>query len=439
MEWWVALVLIFSAVAVFLATGMPVAFCFILINILGVIFMQGGSAGSFYQLILGMYSSVSTFVLLPIPLFVLMGEVLWHSEMAFRAIDVLDKWLGRIPGRLSILAVASGTVFASLSGSTIANTAMLGTMLQPELERRGYKTPMSVGPILASGGLAMMIPPSNLAVILAALGKLSVGRILIGAIVPGLIMAALYILYILIRCILQPSLTPPYTVESKPLGEKIIAFVKYLLPLTFIIFLVTGLIVFGVASPTESAALGCFGSFVLAACYKKLTWRLIKVSVTGSLNVTVMMLTIMVGSFGFSQLLAYSGVSRGLLDFMIALPVAPIMVLIGIQFVILFLGMFMEQIAIMMITLPIIIPVINALGYDLIWFGIIMLINLEISLTSPPFGILNFVMKGVVHDNITMRDIFKAGIPFILCDLTAMIIIMSAPVTVNCMIKLVFS
>lgn len=439
MEWWLALVLIFSVVAIFLASGMPVAFCFILVNILGVVFLQGGSTGSFYQLILGMYSSVSTFVLLPIPLFVLMGEVLWHSEMAFKAIDVLDKWLGRIPGRLSILAIASGTVFSSLSGSTIANTAMLGTMLQPELERRGYKTPMSVGPILASGGLAMMIPPSNLAVILAALGKLSVGRILIGAIIPGLIMASLYILYILIRCILQPNLTPQYTVESTPLEEKIIAFVKYLLPLTFIVFLVTGLIVFGVASPTESAALGCFGSFILAACYRRLTWGLVKVSVLGSLNVTVMMLTIMVGSFGFSQLLAYSGVSRGLLDFMISLPIAPILILIGIQLVIIFLGMFMEQIAIMMITLPIIIPVINALGYDLIWFGIIMLINLEISLTSPPFGILNFVMKGVVRDSISMREIFKAGIPFILCDLTAMIIVMSAPVTVNWMTRIVFN
>ena len=199
MEWWLLLIVILGGLILLLVTGMPVAICFILINLVGVLILQGGGR-PFHSVILSMYSSVNSFVLLPVPLFILMGEILWHSRIAFRAINVLDSLLGRTPGRLSILTVLSGTVFSSLSGSTMANTAVLGTMLLPDMEKRGYKRPMSIGPILASGGLAWVIPPSALAVILAAIAKLSIGRMLIAAMIPGLIMAVLYMAYIVVRC-----------------------------------------------------------------------------------------------------------------------------------------------------------------------------------------------------------------------------------------------
>ena len=438
MEWWLILIIIFTGAMILLAVGMPVAFAFIIINMLGVLVLQGGGR-SFHTLTLSMFSSVSTFTLLPVPLFVLMGEVLWHSRVAFKAIDVLDKLLGRLPGRLSLLTILSGTVFSSLSGSTMANTAVLGTMLLPDMERRGYRRPMSIGPILASGGLAMMVPPSALAVILASIAKLSIGRILIAALVPGLIMAFLYMSYILVRCKLQPELTPTYEVQRVGLRERLEGVVLYLLPLGLIIFLVTGVIVLGVATPTEAAALGCLGSFILAAVYRSLSWEVIRKAVGGTVYISVMMMAILVGALGFSQLLAYSGASRGLLEAVIALPIAPILVIVAMQAIVLMLGTFMEQIAIMMITLPIYIPIVKSFGFDPIWFGVLMLINLQMALTTPPFGLLLFVMKGVAPPDTTMRQIYMAGIPFLACDLVALIIVLIYPDSISWLVDWVYA
>ncbi len=438
MEWWLILLVIFGGAMLLLAAGMPVVFAFIVVNMMGVLVLQSSVRG-FHTLTLSMFSSVSTFTLLPVPLFVLMGEVLWHSRVAFKAIDVLDKLLGRVPGRLSVLTVLSGTLFSSLSGSTMANTAVLGTMLLPDMERRGYRRPMSIGPILASGGLAMMVPPSALAVILASIAKLSIGRILVAALIPGLIMAALYLTYILVRCKAQPELTPAYEVQRVALRERLEGVIRYLLPLGLIVFLVTGVIVLGVATPTEAAALGCLGSFILAAAYRSLTWDVIQKAVTETVHISVMMLAILVGALGFSQLLAYSGASSGLLAAVVALPIAPILLIISMQVIVLLLGTFMEQIAIMMVTLPIYIPVVKSLGYDLIWFGVLMLINLQMALTTPPFGLLLFVMKSVAPPDTTMRQIYLAGIPFLVCDLIVLIIVLAYPETVNWLVDWVYA
>ncbi|MCP4327952.1 MAG: TRAP transporter large permease subunit [Alphaproteobacteria bacterium] len=426
MPWWETLMIIVGGLLFVMGLGVPVAFAFLLVNLLGILFLQGGS-GAFHQFVLSIYSSVSSFTLTPVPLFVLMGEILWRSQLGKDALDALDKCLGRLPGRLSVLTIAAGTVFSSLSGSTMANTAMLGTFLYPDLERRGYHRTLSIGPIMAGGGLAMMIPPSALAVILAAIGQLSIAKILISAIVPGLMMAALYFAYIVIRCALNPDDSPSYTVDSVTWPERIEAVIKHLLPLGFIVFLVTGLIVLGVATPTESAALGALGSFALAAAYGRLNWAMIRASVLGSLRITAMMFAIMAAAIGFSQLLAYSGATRGLLDSVLGLDVTPILLVVGMQLVVLVLGSFMEQIAIMLITLPIFIPIVKALDLDTIWFGVLMLINLEMALMTPPFGLLLFIMKGITPPDVTMKQIYVAAIPFLVCNLIVMAILILFP------------
>ena len=429
-EWWIPLLIIFGGVMVLLAAGIPVAFAFIVVNMAGVLILQGGGA-AFNTFTASMYASVTSFTLLPITLFILMGEILWHSNVAFRAIDVLDKLLGRLPGRLSILTVISGTVFSSLSGSTMANTALLGTMLLPDMKRRGYKTPMSIGPIIASGGLAMIVPPSSLAVILAAIGKLSIGRLLVAALIPGLIMAVLYIAYIVIRCRLQPELTPAYEVERVPLGERLKGVVFYLLPLGVIVFLVTGVIVIGVATPTEAAAMGCMGSFVVAAAYGGLSREVVIRAVTGTVRISVMMFAILIGAIGFSQIMAFSGATRGLLQAVGDLDVHPLLLILLMQLVVLVLGTFMEQVSIMLITLPLYIPIVKLLGYDPIWFGVLMLINLEMALTTPPFGMLLFVMKGVAPVGTKIKAIYLAGLPFLICDLIALIVVLLVPETTS--------
>ena len=220
MEWYWSIALILGALFTLLFVGVPVVFAFFAVNIVGMFLLMGGEAG-LEQMVNSAYGSLTVFVLLPITLFVLMGEVMFRAGVAARMIDALDKWLGNLPGRLSLLAVASGTVLASLSGASIGTTAMLGATLAPELESRGYKKPMSIGPLLGSGGLAIMIPPSGLGVILAVLAEVSVGKLLIAIVLPGILMAVLYASYIIVRCYLQPDLAPRYAIERVPLGLKI--------------------------------------------------------------------------------------------------------------------------------------------------------------------------------------------------------------------------
>ncbi|MCK5724752.1 MAG: TRAP transporter large permease subunit, partial [Gammaproteobacteria bacterium] len=330
------LVLIFICLMFLFVIGMPVAFSFLFINIISVYVFWGGEAG-LTQLIRSIYRSVATFALLPVPLFILMGEIMFRSGIAPKMMDTLDKWLGRIPGRLSMLAIGGGTLFSTLSGSAMAGCAMLGSVLVPEMEKRGYKKQMSIGPILGSGGLAIMIPPSALGVLLASLSRISVGGMLVAIIIPGIIMALLYAAYIVIRCLLQPELAPSYEVARPSFSEKIILTCKYVLPLGTIVFLVIGLMFLGIATPTESAALGALGCFVLVFIYKGWDWEAMTSSISHTLKITVMMFMIMTGAMAFSQILAFSGASSGLVKLAGSMDMHPMFILVFMQIILLFM------------------------------------------------------------------------------------------------------
>jgi len=409
-----------------MVSGMPVAFCFLIVNIIGVFLWWGGDKG-LVQLILSIGDSVSKFTLLPIPLFILMGEVMSHSGIAPNMIYALDKWLGRLPGRLGLLAVGAGTLFSTLTGASMASVAMLGKTLVPEMEKRGYSKPMSLGPILGSGGLAIMIPPSSLAVLLGALGEISIGRILMAIILPGLLMAVLYAAYIVVRCQLQPSMAPPYVVPPIPMSEKLASTARHILPVGLVIFLVIGLILLGIATPTEAAATGVIGVFLLAALNRKLNWEVVKKSLLSAAQISIMIFLIIAGAKAFSQILAFSGASRGLIELATGLPLASIFVFLAMLVVLFFLGMFMSVITIMMITIPIFMPVIYALGFDPVWFAAIFLLTMEMAATSPPFGLSLFVMKGVAPPDTTIGDVYKAALPFLYCDLIAIALIIIFP------------
>ena len=269
-----ALLLIVGSLLFLMSTGLPVAFCFMSTTLAGAIVLWGFEAGS-TMFVHNVFNSISKFLLLPICMFMLMGQIMFLSGMGMRMLDVMDKWLGRLPGRLALLSVAFSTLFATMSGSQMASASMMGSLLIPEMQKRGYSTPMTIGPILGAGGLAMVIPPSNLAILLAAVSNISVGKLLIGGLIPGLIMAVLYSAYIILRCLFQPSVAPAYEVKPTPISEKMIATLAYVLPLTLIIFLVLGLIFLGWATPTESAVLGAVGSIFLGVCYGKINWKIL--------------------------------------------------------------------------------------------------------------------------------------------------------------------
>ena len=426
MEWWLALSLLLGSMVVLMVSGIPVAVAFLLVDLIGAVLFLGGEPG-ITQLVLNMAESLSSFSLLPVPLFVLMGEVMFHSKLGFRALDVTDQWIGRIPGRLSLLAILGGALFSTMSGSTLATTAILGSMLVPDMEKRGYSKTMAIGPVMGSGGLSMLIPPSALAILLAALNQISVGGLLIAGILPGLLMAFFYAGYVVIRSMLQPHMAPAYRFEPVPLKEKLRGTAVHVLPLGLIIFLVIGLIFLGVATPSEAAALGALGTIVLAFAYRRMDRQILKASVLGTVRITSMMFMIIVGSMTFSQIMAFSGASAGLISLVTELDVPPIMILIFMQVLLLFLGCFMDNLSMVMIAIPIFLPIVTALHFNTLWFALIMLINMEMANTTPPFGLLLFVMKGVAPKDTTMADIYKAGIPFLLCDAAVMVLVMIFP------------
>lgn len=426
MEWYVALLLLLGSLVVLLLLGLPVVFAFFVVNVIGAFHFLGGEAG-LGQVVRNAVDAVTTFSLAPIPLFLLMGEVMFRTGIAQNAIDAIDRLIARVPGRLSLVAIVGGTIFSTLSGSTLANTAILGSTLMPEMRARGYHPSIAMGPILGTGGIAMLIPPSALAVILASLGQISVADLLIAGILPGITMAALFFGYVIVRCALNPELAPRYEIGELSLRERFLPFLIYVVPLFSIFVVVVGSILAGIASPTESAALGSIASIAAAAGYRALTWSNFKHALYETAKISVMILFIICASITFSQILAFSGATSGLLRLVNAMGPGPLVLVIFMLCVLLFLGAFMDQLSMMMITLPFFIPLLETAGVDTVWFGVLMLIMLEIGFTTPPFGLLLFVMKGVAPPETTMQQIFAAAFPFILLMLLTVVLIIVFP------------
>ena len=426
LQWYWMLFLILGSMIGLMVLGMPVPFAFLLVCTVGGFVYYGVEYG-IYQVILNMRESVMDLNFLPLPLFVLMGVVIFYSGIGSNMLDTMDKLIGRIPGRLGLIAVAGGTLFATLSGSSMASTALLGTMLVPEMERRGYKKCMSLGPILGSGGLAVMIPPSAIVIFVAAIGHVSVGGALIAIIMPGLLMALLYAAYIIGRSWLQPHIAPAYDVTLPPWRDRMISVAKYILPLGFILFAVLGVIFFGIATPTEAAATGALSTFILAAAYGRMNWTLVKKATWETLTITVMIFMIIVCAKTYSQILAFSGASEGLLMWTSGLPFPPVGIVGFIMVILILVGMVMSVPAMLMIATPLWMPVVAAMGYHPVWFLVLLVLNVEMAGTSPPYGLGLFVMKGVAPPDTKMTDCYWAAMPFLYCDAIVMVLLLFYP------------
>ena len=426
MEWYFAMLIMFGCLVIFMVTGMPITFAFMFTCVVGALLFWGGPAG-LDQLAMSFYSSVSNYNFLPIPLFVLMGDVIFASGAGMLLIDAVDKLMGRVPGRLSIVAVGAGVLLGTMIGVSGGSIAILGQVLQPEMLKRGYKKAMTLGPIVSTGTLAILIPPSSMAVFLGAVGQVSVGKLLMAIIVPGLLLAAFFAAYIIIRCIVDPSLAPTYEVPKVPFKEKLNATFRHILPILLVIFAVIGVVFLGIATPSEAAALGVIACYILAAIYGKLSWNTIKKSSMSSIQITVMVFFIVVGSISFSRILATTGAISTLVQFAAHLAINPIFIIIATQIVLLFLGCFMDPASIVMISAPLFFPIVAALGYDTLWFAVISLINIQLGLITPPFGLDVFTMKAIAPKDVTLGDVFKSSMPFLYMGFGMMVLIMIFP------------
>ena len=427
MSWQAAAWLMLGGSTLLLFIGMPVALTFIAINIVGAWLYMGGAVG-LGQLARSSVVSLTSFSLTPIPLFVLMGEILFHTGLALKVIEGVERLITRIPGRLAVVAVVAGTVFSAISGSTIATTAMLGSLMLPVMLQRGYHPTLATGPIMAIGAVDMLIPPSALTVLLGSLSGLSISKLLIGGVMPGLILSVAFVVWIVVRVRLAPHLAPAESDAPAHVGfARWRPFMLYVVPCLSIFGVVVGALVAGWATPTECAAVGAFATVVFAALYRALTWGAVMQALRGTASISSMILFIILGATTFSQILSFSGASNGLVELIAGMGLSPAMVIAAMLLLLIFLGLFVEQVSMMMITLPIYMPLVAKYGVDPVWFGVMFLICMQLGLLLPPHGLLLMTMKGVAPPQVRMGHIFQAVLPYIAISLLVLALVFFVP------------
>jgi tripartite ATP-independent transporter DctM subunit len=412
MTWQTALLLLLGGVVALLALRVPVAFAFLAVNVLGAILFLGGESG-LLQLTRNAVASVSNASLTPIPFFVLMGEVLFHTGLAGKAIDAVNQVIAKVPGRLAVVVVVAGTIFSAISGSTIATTAILGSLMLPVMLRRGYDSLLALGSILAIGSVDMLIPPSAIAVLLGSLAGISVSKLLVAGVVPGFLMSVLIIGYIVLRAWLNPALAPADEAERPAGHSRWRNLVLYVLPLILIFAVVVVALVAGWATPTESAAVGALATVAAAMLYRALTWHTFKESLVATAEISGMILFIIVGATTFTQILGFSGATNGLVNSILGLDLPPAALVVAMMAILLVLGLFIDQVSIILMAVPFFMPLVQSNNIDPVWFGTLFLIAMQTGLLTPPFGLLLFALKSVAPESISLQQIAVAGLPFV--------------------------
>ena len=394
-----------------LLLGVPIFVAFLLLNVAGVLLMFGPAG--FGMLANSIYASATLSALTAVPLFIVMGELLFRSGAMEVLFDSLDRLIGRIRGRQYVLCILLSAIVGALSGAAMAVAGLLGRSLYPTMVARGYDPKLSAGTILAGASLDPIIPPSVLAILIAAIAQISTGKLLVAGIVPGLLLTVMFLIYVAIRVHLDPSLAPDIENEEikAKTGSAIIAALN-MAPSLFIFFLVMGLVILGVATPTESAAIGVAGSIVLAACYGKLNWKLVEEALFAGVKVAALLLIIMCSAVMFSQLLTFTGAPQALGEIVTALKLPGWLMLtlmMGLPFV---LFMFLDQVAIMLVLIPIYKPLLTVYGFDEIWFFTLFLVVATVGGISPPFGYTLFAFKSAVPQ-VPTTMVFSAAWPFV--------------------------
>lgn len=421
MTWWVALSGSIVFLLVLLGLSVPIFVAFLILNLTGVLVLFGTSGfGLFANSI---YSTATSGSLTAVPLFIAMGEILFRSGAMEVLFDSLDRLVGRIRGRQYVVCILLSAVLGALSGAAMAVAGLLGRSLFPAMRKRGYDTELSAGTILAGASLDPIIPPSVLAVLVAITADVSISKMLIAGIIPGIVLTGMFLVYVMIRVYLNPKLAPDITTDiadRKTGGSALAAFAR-MLPSVLVFFMVMGLIMLGVATPTEAAATGVLGAILLAIMYRRLTFDMLMEAFYSSATVAALLLIIMCSAVMFSQLLTVTGAARELGQIVVHLDLsAPLMLfmMMAVPFV---LFMFLDQIAIMLVLVPIYQPIIKIYGFDDIWFWTLFLINVTLGGLTPPFGYILFALKSAAPD-VPLQTIFRASYPFEMIILLGMLL-----------------
>jgi tripartite ATP-independent transporter DctM subunit len=407
-------------------TGLPVFVTFLVINIAGILLLMGTSGfGLFANSI---YQTATQTSLAAVPLFIVMGEILFRSGAIDVLIDAVDRIVGRIRGRDYCLITALSTIFGALCGSPVAVAALLGRTIMPNMNSRGYNTRLTAGAILGGATLAAIIPPSLGVIILGSLVDVSIAGLLIAGILPGILLAALMVVYTWLRILVNPGLEPQTVTMSDnqhSAKDRVRAVIR-MLPFSLVIFFVMGLIMLGIATPSESAATGVVGALIVAAVYRKLSLKMFFESLLSAASITAVLMVILLSSKLFGQLLAFIGASAGLMRAISALDLSASWMFLVLMAAPFFLCMFIDLFAVMMVAIPIYLPLLKVYGYDPVWFWMLFLINLVLGSMTPPFGYTLFSLKGAAPD-VPLNDIYIGAWPMMIVFLIGMILMFFFP------------
>ena len=407
----VLLFLIFLGVEIFIALGVA--------GILGILLFRGPDALTLA--ITSCFGQITTFELLALPLFVLMGHVLGKSPIGGELFNVATRWLSWLPGGLAIASIGACTVFGAVSGVSVAGVAAIGSMAVPQMLKRGYSTKIAAGSVVTAGALAMLIPPSVPFIIYSALTGESVAQLFIGGIVPGLVLATMLSIYVFIRVLISPELAPRSTELKFTWRERWMSLAK-IWHTGVLIFLVLGSIYLGVATPTEASALGAIGAFLIAGLvYGNMGFKRIVQLLREGMMISVAILLIMGCAKIFGDYLNMVRVPEQMTNFFMSLNLPNLAMVLIIQGLLIIGGMFVDAGSLMIITTPILLPLIKAMGYDPLWFGIVFVINLELAVVTPPVGLNLYTLRSCCPV-LTVEEIIKASFPFLLVQLACLIL-----------------
>jgi tripartite ATP-independent transporter DctM subunit len=426
MTWWMALLAGVSMLVFLLAVGVPVFVAFLLLNVAGVLAFLGPAGFGLFAA--SIFTTANISALAAVPLFILMGDILFRSGAMEVLFDSLDRLIGRIRGRQYVLCIVLSAILGALSGAAMAVAGMLGRSLFPSMVGRGYDVRLSVGTILGGASLDPIIPPSVLAIIIATLAQVSTGKLLVAGILPGMLLAGMFLVYVLTVVWLKPGLAPDIEAEvanRNVKGSAILALLR-MLPSTFIFFMVMGLVMFGIATPTEAAATGVFSAIILAAYYRRLSWDMLRESLRSAVTVSTLLLLVMCCAVMFSQLLTFAGAPSALAQIVTGLGLSASSMIVCMLALPFFLFMFLDQIALMLVLVPIYMPILKLYGIDEIWFWTLFLVVATVGGISPPFGYTLFAMKSAAPQ-VPIGTIYSAAWPFVCIIILGMLIMALFP------------
>jgi tripartite ATP-independent transporter DctM subunit len=404
-----------------LATGLWVALTLALVGVLGIALSSQASPGAVFAT--SVWGASSSWTLTALPLFIWMGEILFRTRLSADMFAGLAPWLGRLPGRLLHVNVIGSGIFAAVSGSSLATAATIGRMSLPELNKRGYDPYMSIGSLAGSGTLGLMIPPSIIMIVYGVAAEQSIPKLFIAGVLPGIALVILFSGYIALWALLNPSKVPPDDLKVS-LKTKIVSTLR-LMPIISLIIAVIGSIYLGIATATEAAAVGVLGSLILAALSGALTWSSLSDSIMSAMKTSCMIALILSCAAFLGLAMDYSGVPRLLAEWITGMNLSPVHLIAYLTILFIILGCFIDGISIVVIVSSIILPAIKLAGIDLIWFGIYLVLVVEMSLITPPVGMNLFLLQGMTGKSLAF--VSRASFPFFILLVLAVALLWYVP------------